>query len=191
MDLLRRIKRILSGKIIIIKFRRKDFKIMIVILEGLDETGKSTIANYFRKKGFLYLNDDSSQPIKEDKKFYVKAGILSILEVFKVIHNKVDLVIDRFHLTEFVYGIINRDYSASYIFDVDKELSKLDTRLIYMTDDITLINSRANKDLSFHKIIMDACFAISTMRKHKFNLKFDDKFLLLEWMFGQQLELFK
>jgi len=112
---------------------------MIIILEGCDKTGKTTLANkLFERTDFKMYK--SSQPKKPPYEEY--------MEMLDII-GKEDAIIDRFHLGEMVYGPIYRGKSNltniqfKYIED---RLKKLKTVVIYCSDDSTKIAKRFKKD---------------------------------------------
>jgi len=145
---------------------------MIVILEGVNCTGKSTMAEFLRRAmGFRYLNDDTihSAQAPDEIKQLCEGGIKALTEAFKSLSG-INLLVDRFHLTEYVHGLLDRGYDASYIIEIDKQLSLLGAKLLYMTDDIFLINERVGKDLTRYKNAFDNAFLYSSIDKRYYNL---------------------
>lgn len=67
---------------------------MVIVLEGFDTTGKSSLAHYLAYKLNLYYMH--SMPS------YSKELYMELIETLDRI--KEDVVIDRFHLTDMVYG---------------------------------------------------------------------------------------
>lgn len=81
---------------------------MILILEGVDKSGKTTLANIIAKKNdsFLSLVSHDKQPKditnREDFYYGFNLAYKAIEEAF--LQNNKDLVIDRFVLSEYVYA---------------------------------------------------------------------------------------
>lgn len=104
-------------------------KSMIIIIEGIDRVGKTTLCNLISKEfnipiykhegKFLYHNMDNDN--ETDK-------MIQLIEICRLLDGVV--IFDRFHLTDAVYGIIERGY------DVDKAFSNFD----YIEE--TIINSK-------------------------------------------------
>lgn len=156
---------------------------MIVILEGVNRTGKTTIANELTKLGYTYFKDLNVEEVINDKtinkKSFYKGRIIATVEFLQYI--KINLIIDRYHYSEFVYGLIRRNYIADYILSIDKILATLNTKLILMDDDIEKINERAKKDLTIEKKAFDVIYEASILDKMRFNLK-DSKDDLVKWL---------
>lgn len=108
---------------------------MIVILEGLERTGKTTLAKIFEEHGFVNFKDHNHL-----RNFYVKniaERLDSTLSTLVALDRKgINIVLDRFHISEYIYSTLNRGNNPSlfdHIWYIDEVLSHLDTRLIYLT----------------------------------------------------------
>jgi len=103
---------------------------MVIILEGCDKTGKSTLAQYIVEKyGFKLIK--CSQP-KKGEAYNEYTGIIE-----KISKGKENYVIDRMHLGEEVYGPIYRgrsELTQEQFQDIEKRLNDLNTVLIYCYD---------------------------------------------------------
>ena len=81
---------------------------MIVIVEGVDRVGKTTLVNMLVKEGFKLVKSKKPPFINASRKSETEqaiiSGIMAVLEVCKY----EDIVIDRFHASELVYGFIER-----------------------------------------------------------------------------------
>lgn len=88
---------------------------MVIIVEGVDRVGKSTLVNKLQK--LLNAKVIHSQKIdkEEDAKKYYK-DLLSSFENYK---DEV-LICDRCHLGEIVYSPIYRNYSGLYVYDYEQ-----------------------------------------------------------------------
>lgn len=108
---------------------------MIIVLEGENKTGKSTIADKLYKSGFTLFK--CSQPKTHPYLEYMQ--LLGKAEKCK------NAVIDRFHLGELVYGPIYRgkcELTPAMLRNIELKLISLDTTLIHCTDDESKIRVR-------------------------------------------------
>lgn len=100
---------------------------MIVVLEGIDKTGKTTLAKALEAKGFTYMR--CSQPTGDPYLEYM--GILKACEA------KTLVVLDRFCYGELVYGPLYRGVSKlspTQLRNLELKLLALDGRLVYCHD---------------------------------------------------------
>lgn len=111
---------------------------MIVILEGANRCGKTTLAKHLIDNyGFAYFKDVRSKPkyITESKKtmsVIVSYEIEAIANLLKSISNDINLIVDRFHFTEFVYGNIMRGYDSNCIQLAENILKDANVKLVYL-----------------------------------------------------------
>jgi thymidylate kinase len=158
---------------------------MIIILEGVNRVGKTTLAQYLQNKyNITYFNDrcfiDNTRSDVSRVMQDIKTATIANFNLLKCL--KEDIIVDRFHLTEFVYGYMDRNYYAGYFYDLDAELSKIGAKLILLTDDISEINKRASRNMIQHFTMMNNAFDASLMNKIKYNLGKDDLNKLVEWL---------
>lgn len=157
--------------------------IMIIICEGVNKVGKTTVGKKFEQTlGFEYFKDNSINELLDDinKQQYIMGSIYGQLNLLLKLKN-VNIFVDRFHLTEFVHGVLDRNYKVPYFSDVDEKLAKAGAKLLYMTDDINAINQRAGKDLAQYKMLFDILFEQSKMDKLEYNLR-DDFNKVVQWL---------
>lgn len=106
---------------------------LIVVVEGLERTGKTTLCKEFEKRGFVYFKDFN----RINK--HLCAGMESRLDTTltflqNLSENGVNVVVDRLHLSEYAYGkIFRKGYSANVDY-IDNAISKLNSVLIYCKD---------------------------------------------------------
>lgn len=99
---------------------------MIIVLEGPDGAGKSTLAQEFVRRGFEYrYHDDPPKPGEDKFATYTKA-ILSVAPTE-------DVVFDRFAPSEHVYGLVRRGETQIGI-----EQLRLINRLLYSRGAFTI-----------------------------------------------------
>lgn len=97
---------------------------MVILLSAPDRCGKTTqinnIKNYLEEKGklvhYLHYSAIKGEDIKNRSKQYYS-------EMFQLIkfatHNNINLILDRCHDGECVYGPIYRGYSGDFVFDIE------------------------------------------------------------------------
>lgn len=109
---------------------------MIIAVEGIDRTGKSTFCEALSNKtGFVnFYAPESDIVSNKDKNMYDEADKCLKLAVLADL-SATDVVFDRFHISDFVYGIVNRNYNvdeAMMLFKkVDEKLAKLGVVVYY------------------------------------------------------------
>lgn len=98
---------------------------MIVILEGVERCGKTTIAKEFEKRGFIYFKD-----IVREKNYeinYMNSRYDTTLNfLIKLNEKRVNIVIDRFHISQIVNSMCFRsktEKELSHYFYIDSFLS--------------------------------------------------------------------
>lgn len=102
---------------------------LIVVVEGLERTGKTTLCKEFERRGFVYFKDFN----RINK--HLCAGMESRLDTTltflqNLSENGVNVVVDRLHISEYAYGkIFRKGYSANVDY-IDNAISKLNSVLI-------------------------------------------------------------
>lgn len=103
---------------------------MIIIVEGIDRVGKTTLCEIIeeRYKDILdirrfkdntrYAHGHYNMMVNTEK----NNTVVSLIEA-GIIKN---IILDRFHITEFVYGAIERAYKNVDMYDIDKRLADID-----------------------------------------------------------------
>lgn len=109
---------------------------MIIAVEGIDRTGKSTFCKALSDStGFVNFYVPESDIVRnEDKNMYDEADKCLKLAILAGL-SSTDVVFDRFHISDFVYGVLNRGYDideALKLFKkVDEKLAKLGVVVYY------------------------------------------------------------
>ena len=154
---------------------------MIYIVEGIDRMGKSTFANK--------LSEWIGVPVYHDDATTVDLGnwMDSLNETDKMLKmlNILDLtnspmIFDRFHLTDFTYGLIDRNYIYK---DALANLGKIEDRLLNMRQHVFMYfmfdrkgparaSAMDGRDLSLHYKTMDAAYLMSPIASTR--IEFDD-----------------
>ena len=107
---------------------------LIVVVEGLERTGKTTLCKEFEKRGFVYFKDFN----RINK--HICLGMESRLDTTltflqNLSENGVNVVVDRLHISEYAYGkIFRKGYSANVDY-IDNAISKLNSVLILCKSD--------------------------------------------------------
>ena len=108
---------------------------MIVILEGMERTGKSTLADEFEKRGFVKFKDHNR--FREYGVDYVKHRLDSTFSFLQALDQAgTNVVLDRFHISEIVYSALYRNAPLScmsYNYFIDAALSKMNVVLVHCT----------------------------------------------------------
>jgi thymidylate kinase len=116
---------------------------MIIVCEGQDNTGKSTLIRYLQDRLYatgdipvhcLHYSNIRTAKTKMFQKSYshYKGGFDLIRESLNNRH----LIFDRFHLGEYVYSEKYRGYDGSYVFDLEKNYENFlnQVYLVVLTD---------------------------------------------------------
>lgn len=102
---------------------------MIIIVEGIDRVGKTTLCEMIEEhykeslniKRFRdntrYAHNHNDMMVNTEK----NNTIVSMIEE-DIIHN---IILDRFHITEFVYGAVDRSYKNFDMYDIDRRLADI------------------------------------------------------------------
>ena len=171
---------------------------MVIILEGVNKVGKTTVADMLKTIGFMtyYNRQLLTFENTHSAKWHTKGQIDAITQMLNLMHESevnIDFVLDRFHLSEMVYGKLDRKYAATYLKAVDERLAKIGAKLIYMVDDIESVNQRTGKDMYSYCVAFDQAFIESKMDKTMYNLK-NPISELLKWIGSskfKQMKLFE
>lgn len=150
---------------------------MIIIVEGVDRVGKTTLCNKLHEElGFEIFHDEyKPKYISPDYIPYtpvvneiVNMKFNILLQFIKKFDN---IIIDRCHLTEYAYdyqrGVIYHGFS-----EIDEQLSKLDTYLVMVaSEDIKKSSEEHGCDLRVTEMIFKSLFYSSKI-KEKFVVKY-------------------
>lgn len=132
----------------------------LIIIEGTDNVGKDTQQNLIIEK----LNDlvfhkihYSSLPFKADVEKHFTYSSTMYDDMFKLMlsakEKNINIIFNRSHLGETVYGPLYRNYSGDYVFDIEKNyVNELRNELYLITltnDPHTIWNRDDGK--SFYK----------------------------------------
>lgn len=147
---------------------------MFIIVEGIDRVGKTTFCNEFVKAYPQYKIFKETERLGMPKEMHMYANyssMQSILNVLKCTGEK-NIVFDRFHLSEYVYGRLERGYDGlAYYESINAELNKLgnEVLLVYVRPtDLYESSLEHGKDLSEHAKMFDSLVSNSSLYKLSF-----------------------
>ena len=109
---------------------------LIVVVEGLERTGKTTLCKEFEERGFVYFKDFNRINYHDVTSLEGRLDTtLTFLQ--NLSENGVNVVVDRLHLSEYSYGNVLRkaEGAARNIDYIDNAISKLNSVLILCKSD--------------------------------------------------------
>ena len=145
---------------------------MIVIVEGIDRVGKSTFCKLLTEYGYKILDskihtqktdvDSVVYDRLQEERTVAQAQLLSLLDTSEKI------VIDRFHLSQYIYGFIDRQRDTSlHMMDLENLLLH-NTVLVYiMPTNIYISSQQHGSDLIEHHRLFEEAFNMSKLKKYK------------------------
>jgi thymidylate kinase len=104
---------------------------MIILFEGLDRTGKDTqielLKTYYAKLNNPYhiLHYSAVKDLKNGILLFSKIYYHDMFDMLNYMNGEYNLILNRAHLGEHVYGKIYRNYDGSYVFDLEKKYQNL------------------------------------------------------------------
>lgn len=123
---------------------------MILIVEGANRTGKSTMIGALEKLAEnsgvefeLYnsrINNNEHVGITPEGMYAYAKSVIS--DLLKEDSNEKLIVFDRFHISEFVYGEAFRGYTNEYMLKVGDFIHLMDAKILYMKSDFKHVNDR-------------------------------------------------
>lgn len=146
---------------------------MIVIVEGIDRVGKSTLCKklseetgikIFKRKNLSSFGFDKMDNDNETDKE------IQMLEIARI--GNVNLIFDRLYFSDLVYGYSERSYDMYDALDnfekVENQLKDMDAVLILVNPtDIESSSKQHGKDLNSYFLMFNFLFRISSMKKIK------------------------
>ena len=163
---------------------------MIIIVEGIDRVGKTTVAKKIsdefgmkifnnpyvnqewvelgkNKNGENIVNRKNAGPWNMFANIERMNVLLSFNEQFKC----EDFIADRFHMSEYVYGVCDRQYANLDAFmNIDSRLSKLGAVIVYVKPkDINWSSEQHGSDLRAHYRLFEKLVKITKCKVIKCN----------------------
>lgn len=143
---------------------------MIVIVEGIDRVGKTTLCNKIHELNNIPVFKHSNESFDYSKMDNDNETdkMLQLVELISI--TKSDIIFDRFHLSEFVYGVCERNYSFRDAYMnrilVDDMLCRVGAVLVYVEPvSVAWSSNKHGSNLNIHDKLMKASFEDSNMKK--------------------------
>lgn len=135
---------------------------MLLIIEGMDRCGKSTLVEHLRKRYFtspnILVHHSSSPPKVDDPNAWELNHYESLFQASQMLVDdySYNVIFDRFHLGAAVYGEKYRDANPAHVYELDARYLHDYSRaaLILLTDDPEAISARDDGD-SLEKSLKD------------------------------------
>ena len=157
---------------------------MILIVEGANRAGKSTMIDYLKKLAdnsgveFVLYNErinknEHAGTTPEGMYAYAKSVISDLL---KEDTNEKLIVFDRFHISEFVYGEAFRGYTNDFMLTVGNLLDLLGAKTLYMKSNFEHVTDK-HKALEYEALQnrFDEAFVKYFMNENVKIVSFDGK----------------
>ncbi len=156
---------------------------MIIIVEGIDRCGKTTFIDKMCEKipgllRFKDLNVCSKNYSDEDFKSFSLGKLDTSVAFLKQLSDKgYNVIVDRLHLTELVYGECERGATMyKEIGELDKILSETDSILVLVEPtNLQWSNEQAEKDQTEHYKLFKRAYSNSAIEKYHTNFHELDK----------------
>lgn len=152
---------------------------MIAVVEGIDRVGKTTLCNMLKAKGFIYLKDGQTLSVNPHEFPLFSAGKLDTsIQYLKKLHEAgFNIVVDRLHMTEAVYGTVDRgaallDKCAEIDIALQREFGPNVCLVHVRATNIEEASERAGVDLREHEALFDVWYA-NTYIKNKFTTTYE------------------
>lgn len=166
------------------KYKRHWVILMVIIFEGVDNSGKDTQIRLIKKHlltlpthvlSYSDIKGISSTLHKDILKKQYEDGVQIIKESIK----KRNLIFNRFLFGENIYSFKYRGYDGGYIFNIEKNLLKHqdDTYLIVFVDNEKNLLKRED-GLSFSKNLKDKKYEVEKFKETYNKSKIKNKILI-------------
>ena len=151
----------------------------IIIVEGIDRTGKTTFCNKLSKKtGFpIFKHIRNILDYSEMDNNNETDKFLQLIRLHSMTNGD-GVIFDRCYISDYVYGIIERDYASYYAYlnkcVIEQELNKMNCILVLMLPtDIKRSSKEHGKDLTEYEEYFESAFYHSFI-KHRIECNYDN-----------------
>lgn len=164
----------------------------MIIVEGIDRVGKTTLVNLLREKtGLPVLADNYMHnylDMRNDSRVNMEK-IQTIVNMARDINS--DFIVDRLHWSEYVYGLFDRGYeNYEDIMLLEKQLVELGAKIILVAPtDIRESSRQHGKSLGKHSTTFNELF-INTKLK-KFRCNYNTLGNAVDWVVEDEIEKHK
>ena len=140
---------------------------MIIIVEGIDRVGKTTLCERLRDEMNVPIHKNVCKTKYENMdNNYETDKMLQLINICNITDSIV--IFDRFHLTDYVYGIIERGYdvhdASVNIADIENSLKEDTILLLVEPTNIDKSSNEHGKDLSKHAKMFDEIYKESKIK---------------------------
>lgn len=128
---------------------------MVIIIEGIDRVGKTTLCDMIIDAipfmNFVRFRDDTRY-VHSFQNMDINTEKINTLQNLMEQGLVDNVILDRYHLTEWVYGGVDRQYENDEMWDIDKRMQEnVPCILIYVVPtDVRLSSQEHGKNLSRH-----------------------------------------
>lgn len=142
----------------------------LIIVEGIDRVGKTTLVNKLSSElNAITIKDEwlcfdrVSEHVASEK----LETMMSVLKSLDESNHDMTIVLDRFHITEYAYGLIERGYANKRSLEIDKMLANFKNAiLVYVRPvDIYMSSAMHGKSLKKNEDLMSALVELSEINK--------------------------
>lgn len=159
---------------------------MVIILEGIDRVGKTTLAERIAKEfNCEYFKaervEDRYCTLKENSaiSYGYCMGQVQLFNKTYAEDKEKHIVIDRFHWTEYVYTKIQRDreLDSFYMRNIDAEMLKCKQgylMILMEPIDLKKCSKMHGRDLSMHRDLFDMIYDTTNLLKYKCTYNSDE-----------------
>ena len=159
---------------------------MIIIVEGIDRVGKSTLCEMLTKEFNIPIHKHNGYlKYSELKNTEETDKVLSMLEILNETNG--DIIFDRLYFSDYVYGLIERDYpireAALNLIMLDKYASEMkDVFLIYvLPTDVERSSREHGKDLKQYDNLFSVAFKDSRI-ENKFRCTYNTLYEVVQFI---------
>ena len=163
---------------------------MIIIVEGIDRVGKTTLCKKLSEEfGILIHKYNGLIEYSKMKNIEESDKTLGLIQLLKETNSSI--IFDRTYLSDYVYGVMERDYDvseASRNFEIiDQAMSELeDVFLIYiLPTDLDKSSNEHGKDLSVYDTLFYELFEMSEI-KNKFRCNYNTMNEVISFIKGRR-----
>lgn len=125
---------------------------MIIIVEGIDRVGKTTLCNKLSKELNIPIYKHSQKVMDYSMMDNLNETdkMLQLLDICEI--TSANIIFDRFHFSDYVYGILERGYYAKIALEnlriLDEKLFEMNAVIVYVhPTDIKMSSEQHGKDL--------------------------------------------
>lgn len=121
---------------------------MIILIEGPDKAGKTTLVNMLSERLNMPVYKESYTPL-DGKHVADSQNEDSAIMNMLISLDSPDLIMDRFYPSEYAYGVgLDRTFDVRSVFELDNSFSKLDHLCVYLHISENVYEEREGDELT-------------------------------------------